>query len=58
VASWALAWFYFDLAFIPDLLTLGLISIIITLAAVLIGWSGNRHIFRHSPIEVLRAETA
>jgi putative ABC transport system permease protein len=58
VASWALAWFWFDLTFVPDLFTLSVISGIITLAAILIGWSGSRHIFRHSPIEVLRMETA
>jgi putative ABC transport system permease protein len=57
VASWALAWFWFDLAFVPDLFTLSAISVIITAAAILIGWSGSRHIFRHSPIEVLRMET-
>lgn len=57
VASWALAWFYFDLAFAPDMLTLLVISILVILSSVLIGWSGSRHIFKHSPIEVLRLET-
>ncbi|MCC5915060.1 MAG: ABC transporter permease [Balneolaceae bacterium] len=56
VAGWGLAWFYFDLTFVPNLLTLSLISAIIVLASILIGWSGSRHIFRHSPIEVLRME--
>jgi putative ABC transport system permease protein len=57
VASWGLAFFYFDLTFVPDFLTLLAISVIITLAAILIGWSGSRHIFKYSPIEVLRLET-
>lgn len=57
VASWGLAYFYFDLAFLPDLLTLSAISLIITISAVIIGWSGSRHIFRHSPMEILRLET-
>lgn len=56
VAGWALAWFWFDLTFVPDLLTLSLISGAVVLASILIGWSGSRHIFRQSPIEVLRME--
>jgi putative ABC transport system permease protein len=56
-ASWGLAFFYFDLAFVPDFGSLFVISLIITLSAVIIGWSGSRHTFRHSPIEVLRMET-
>ncbi|MGM0743668.1 MAG: ABC transporter permease, partial [Bacteroidota bacterium] len=56
VASWALAWFYFDLAFRPDILILSTITGIVVIAAIVIGWSGSRHIFKHSPIEVLRLE--
>ncbi|CAN5432136.1 ABC transporter permease [soil metagenome] len=55
-ASWSLAYFYFELTFLPDLTALALISLIIILAATLIGWTGSRHIFKKSPIEVLRAE--
>ena len=57
VASWGLATFYFDLTFIPDFLTLSLITLLIIITAILIGWSGSRHIFRHSPLEILRLET-
>ncbi len=56
VASWALAWFYFDLAFRPDFLILSTITGLVVLSAIAIGWSGSRHIFKHSPIEVLRLE--
>jgi len=56
VASWALAWFYFDLAFRPDILVLSIITGVVVLSAIAIGWSGSRHIFKHSPIEVLRLE--
>ncbi len=56
VASWALAWFYFDLAFRPDILILSTITGVVVLSAIAIGWSGSRHIFKHSPIEVLRLE--
>jgi len=56
-ASWGLAFFYFDLTFVPDFLTLILITIIIMVSAILIGWSGSRHIFKHSPLEILRLET-
>lgn len=57
VASWGLATFYFDLTFVPDFSTLGLITLAITLTAIVIGWSGSRHIFKHSPLEILRLET-
>lgn len=56
-ASWGLAAFYFDLAFIPDFLTLSLITLLIMSTAIIIGWSGSRHIFRQSPLEILRLET-
>lgn len=57
-ASWALAVFWFDLSFAPDLGILAAISLLITIAAVAIGWTGSRHIFKHSPLEILRLETA
>ncbi len=58
VASWGLAYFYFELAFVPDLVTLFIISILVVLSSVLIGWTGSRHIFKHSPLEILRLETS
>lgn len=57
LSSWALAYFYFDLVFVPDLLTVSVLSTLITLSAILIGWSGSRHIFKHSPLEILRLES-
>ena len=57
LSSWALAYFYFELVFVPDFLTVSVLSILITLSAILIGWSGSRHIFNHSPLEILRLET-
>jgi len=58
VASWALAFFYFDMAFVPDIGNLLLITLFVMIAAIIIGWSGSRHIFKHSPLEILRLETA
>ncbi len=57
IASWGLAYFYFDLAFLPDFFTLSIITIFIIALAVGIGWSGSRHIFKHSPLEILRLQT-
>ena len=57
IASWGLAYFYFDLAFVPDFLTLTAITLFIMLLAILIGWSGSRHIFKHSPLEILRLQS-
>lgn len=56
-ASWGLAAFYFDITFVPNIFTLILITLLIMIAAVGIGWSGSRHIFKHSPLEILRLET-
>lgn len=58
VASWGLATFYFDLNFIPDFLSLTLVTLLIMIITILIGWSGSRHIFKHSPLEILRLETS
>lgn len=58
IASWGLAFFYFDMAFIPDVGNLLLITLFVMVAAILIGWSGSRHIFKHSPLEILRLETS
>jgi len=55
-ASWSLAYFYFDLAFVPDISAMIVLSLVIILAATLIGWTGSRHIFKKSPIDVLRSE--
>ncbi len=57
LASWGLATFYFDLNFIPDFLNLTLITLLIMAITILIGWSGSRHIFKNSPLEILRLET-
>lgn len=57
-ASWGLATFYFDLNFIPDFLNLMLITLLIMAITILIGWSGSRHIFKNSPLEILRLETS
>jgi putative ABC transport system permease protein len=57
IASWALAFFYFDMAFVPDVGNLMLITLFVMVAAIMIGWSGSRHIFKHSPLEILRLET-
>jgi len=56
VGSWALAYFYFDVTFVPRLMELSLISVGIIIASIAIGWSGSRHIFKKSPIEILRAQ--
>ena len=55
-ASWSLAYFYFDLAFVPDVTAMLVLSFVIILAATVIGWTGSRHIFKKSPIDVLRSE--
>lgn len=57
LASWGLANFYFDLYFVPDFLTLTFITLLIMVITILIGWSGSRHIFKSSPLEILRLET-
>jgi len=54
--SWILAVFYFDLTFIPDFTALILFSFLIVLAAVVIGWSGSRGVFKKSPNEILRMQ--
>lgn len=57
IASWLLARFFFEMAFVPDFLYLSVITLIVIFATILIGWSGSRHIFKASPIEILRSES-
>lgn len=58
IASWGLATFYFDLNFLPDFINLTFITLLIMAITILIGWSGSRHIFKNSPLEILRLETS
>jgi len=55
--AWILAVFYFDLSFVPNMTALLLFSLLIVIAAVAIGWSGSRGVFKKSPNEILRMQT-
>lgn len=54
--SWALAFFYFDIAFIPSFAPLLGISLGVILIAFVIGRTGSRQIFRFAPNEILRMQ--
>jgi putative ABC transport system permease protein len=54
--SWALAYFVFETAFIPDFLPMLLVYLAITGLTVLIGLLNSRGILSKSPLEVLRSE--
>jgi len=57
VASWLLARYFFEMEFLPDFLYLTGLTGLVILATIGIGWSGSRHIFKASPIEILRSES-
>ena len=56
-SAWALSAYFFDILFVPDFLSLGIIWLIITALTVAVGWFNTRSILNRSPLEVLRKET-
>ena len=57
LSGWALAFWFFEIIFFPDVLSLGIIWISIVLLTMLIGWLNTRDVVNSSPLEVLRKET-
>jgi putative ABC transport system permease protein len=55
IAGWLIAYFYFELAFAPDFLTLGLSAAAIVLLTLAIGALNSRKSAGKKPLEVLRA---
>lgn len=56
LATWALAVFSFEMAFIPDLLPALFIYFIITAITVALGLLNSRNVLNKPPLEVLRTE--
>jgi putative ABC transport system permease protein len=56
IASWALSVFFFEILFFPDLVSLALTWMLISLLTVVVGWFNTRSILNKSPLEVLRKE--
>ncbi len=56
-ATWLLGYFYFDLAFVPNLWVIVLGTLAVTLLTILIGMANSRSIYKKTPLEVLRVET-
>ncbi len=54
VASLLLAWFYFDLVFVPDLLAIGSVSLIIIVLTLGVGFLNMGNVLSTRPLEVLR----
>lgn len=55
IAGWLIAYFYFELAFVPDFITLGLAAAAIVLLTLAIGAFNSRKSSNKKPLEVLRA---
>ncbi len=56
IGSWALAYFNFQLEFIPDFIPMIGVYLVITGITVLIGLLNHRNIVQKPPLEILRAE--
>ena len=54
VAGWLLAWYYFDLLFVPDIPALVLASLAVIGLTLAVGFLNMRKMLRSSPLEVLR----
>jgi putative ABC transport system permease protein len=55
--AWALAWFVFDTAFIPDPTTLSVMILVVVALTMGIGHLNSRDIYRRSPLDVLRSDS-
>jgi putative ABC transport system permease protein len=55
-ATWGLGYFYFDIAFTPNLLVVGMILGGTTLLTLLTGLLGNNEVYKKTPLEILRKE--
>lgn len=56
-AGWLLAWFYFDLVFMPNVLALLIASGVVILLILLTGYLNTKSIGKRKPLEMLRMET-
>ncbi len=56
VASWLIAWFYFDLAFVPSFTSLALIALAVISITLFVGFLNMRGVITKKPIDILRAE--
>ncbi len=57
LSGWALAIWFFEIIFFPDILSLGIIWASIIFLTILVGWLNTRGVVNSSPLEVLRKET-
>lgn len=57
ISAWLMAWFYFDLAFVPDFFALFIASLIIIALTLLVGIINMKGILNRKPLEVLRLGT-
>ena len=56
VAGWLLAWFFFDLVFVPNVAALVLASLVVIALTLTVGFLNFRGVLNSKPLEVLRAE--
>jgi len=54
IAGWLLAWFYFDLIFVPDFPALVVASLVVIGLTLTVGFINMRGVLKSSPLEVLR----
>ncbi|MGF1671895.1 MAG: ABC transporter permease, partial [Balneolaceae bacterium] len=54
--SYLLAYYFFDVQFVPDFGIIILLTFLVILGVVAMGWYGSRHIFKNTPLEILRIE--
>jgi putative ABC transport system permease protein len=54
--GWALAYFQFEIPFIPNVIPMLMIFLIITSVTVIVGVLNNREVIKKAPLEVLRRE--
>ena len=56
IAGWLLAWFFFELVFVPNVPALAVASIVVIGLTIAVGFLNFLGVLRSKPLEILRAE--
>lgn len=57
IAGWLIAWYYFELVFVPDFQTLFIIVLVVTGLTLAVGFLNFRPVLYNKPLEILRMGT-
>lgn len=57
ISSWILTYYFFEISFSPDYLSVGFIWLMVVILPMVVGWWNTRDVVKSSPLEILRKES-